>query len=99
MENYGAATVVLASVCVILAFRTAAPTLGRFSGNLSRLASLTFGAYLIHLMVATALFMFIRPIDTSVRQLTPVYVATLVISFGLCAIVGRGRPLRWVVGL
>lgn len=99
MESYLAATVVLASICLFLAFRSAAPTLGRFSRSLSWLASLTFGVYLIHLIVATEMFMVLRPIDTSVRQFTPVYVATLLMSFGLCAIIGRVRHLRWVIGL
>jgi surface polysaccharide O-acyltransferase-like enzyme len=99
MENYNAITVVPQAICVFVLLRSFEPVLGRRSGTLAALAALTFGVYLIHLMIATTLFIAFPPVDTSVRQFLPIYVGTLVISFALCAVIARTPIIRRAIGL
>jgi surface polysaccharide O-acyltransferase-like enzyme len=99
MENYNAITVVPQAICVFVLLRSFEPVLGRRSETLAALAALTFGVYLIHLMIATTLFIAFPPVDTSVRQFLPIYVGTLVISFALCAVIARTPIIRRAIGL
>lgn len=96
--SYLAVPVVLVSVLVFLTFRAADEVLSQFRRPLAFLSLLTFGVYLGHVLVGSALFQLLVPPHTVVG-LTPIYVGTAVLSFGIAAVVARLPVARRFIGL
>lgn len=99
LENYLCLPTVVAAVSVFSLLRTSDHGSGSPHPLLARLATLTFGVYLCHLMIAVGLLHF-GHLDSSasVFVLLAAWAATVVLSFGAVAVAIRVPITRWVVG-
>jgi surface polysaccharide O-acyltransferase-like enzyme len=96
--TYLSVHVAIVSVLVFLLFKSADSALTTFGTLLASLALLTFGVYLGHVLVGSALFALLRPAHTF-GGLGPVYVGTVVLSFAIAAVVARVPVVRRLIGL
>lgn len=100
LEGYLALPVVIAAVALYALARGADTRMGPRHSLLERLAVLTFGVYLIHLLIASILLGFWHvPPEASFLVYALVWIATLVLAFVATAVIIRLPVARRVMGV
>ncbi len=99
LENYLCLPTVVATIALFAFLRASDQGSGSSHPLLARLAILTFGVYLCHLMIAVALMHYGHlDASASILMLLAAWAGTLVLAFTAASVAIRLPVARWVVG-